>query len=97
MLRPWLATANRAGSSFETPFTMLRVDGVASVVNRWPTDFPVERPFDLAELEDWLQLGRKEQLTVALVVIERLDAHPVAGEQDLPASRVPDRKGEHAA
>ena len=28
--------------------------------------FPVERSFDLGELEDWLQLRRKEQLAVAL-------------------------------
>ena len=37
------------------------------------------------------------QLAVALGVVERLDAEPVAGQQQLAAARVPHREGEHAA
>src|SRR5437762_4132367 len=59
--------------------------------------FPVERALDVGHLQDWLQLRCEEQRAVALVVVERLDAQPIAREQDLPPPRVPDGEGEHAA
>src|SRR5207245_10010899 len=57
---------------------------------------PVESARDVGELEEGLELGRKEQSAPNLCVVERLDPDPVAGQEELPAALVPEREGEHA-
>src|SRR5262245_4913186 len=57
--------------------------------------FPIERSLDFSQLQDWLQLGGKQQLAVPLVVVERLDPQAIAGKQNPPPAGIPDREGEH--
>ena len=44
--------------------------------------FPVELARHATELQDRLELGGEQQLALALRVVERLDAQPVAREQN---------------
>jgi len=69
----------------------VRVDEVV------PHRLPVELTLDLVVLEDRLDLGGEDQPPPVAGVDERLDAEPVAREQDTPPAAVPDREGEHAA
>ena len=48
-------------------------------------------------LEQGLDLGPEDDPARHRGVVERLDAEPVAREQEPPRVRVPDREGEHAA
>ena len=45
--------------------------------------------------EDRLDLGAKDDSVRQLRVVERFDADAVPGEEQLPPTRIPDRKGEH--
>ena len=47
--------------------------------------------------EDRLDLRGEEQAVAGTRPVERLDAEPIAGEQQPPRRRVPDREREHAA
>ena len=42
-----------------------------------------------------LDLGTKVKTFAVAVIIERLDAEPIADEMQLTAAPIPDRKGEH--
>ena len=46
-------------------------------------------------LEDRLDLGAEEHALRQQRVVQRLDAEPIAGEEELAPARVPDREGEH--
>src|SRR5579871_2564936 len=43
-----------------------------------------------------LDLGREQQRTTDLGVVDRLDAKPIAGDRQSPLRVVPDREREHA-
>src|SRR5215468_2250900 len=58
---------------------------------------PVDPRLDQAEGEDGLELRGEHEAAADDRVVERLDAEPVAGNQDEAAPRVPYREGEHAA
>jgi hypothetical protein len=55
----------------------------------------VELPGRSGVLEDRLDLGAEEHAVWQDAVVQRLDAEPVADEQQRPPARVPDREGEH--
>src|SRR5215213_9949251 len=58
---------------------------------------PIKRWRDLAALQNWFDLRREDQAVVLCRVIKGLDAETVPAEQQLTASRIPDREREHAA
>src|SRR5919108_1851137 len=59
--------------------------------------FPVDRARNLAELQNRFQLGGERDSGSRLRVVHRLDAEPVAREEQLLPALVPDREAEHAA
>ena len=58
---------------------------------------PVQAPFHVGELQDCLQLRGEDQPAAGHGVVQGLDAHPVAREQQFPAAFVPQGHREHAA
>jgi len=57
---------------------------------------PVERSGDQRVAEQRLRLGREQEQPVAVPVVERLLAQPIAGEEEPARGVVPDGEGEHA-
>ena len=47
-------------------------------------------------LEDRLDLGTEDQAARQLCVVQRLDADPITGQEQLLPPSVPDRQGKHA-
>src|SRR5678816_3406002 len=61
-----------------------------------PERGPVQPPLDVGKRQERLQLGAEIEPSADLGVVERLDPEAVAGDQELPLLRIPQREGEHA-
>src|SRR5262249_22107859 len=50
---------------------------------------------DFDGLQDSLDLAREEETSIGFGIIERLDPQTIAGNEQLPLYRIPDREGEY--
>ena len=59
--------------------------------------FRIERARHAGHLKQRLDLGGEDEEVLVAVVVERLDAQPVASQEEPPLAPVPDGEGEHPA
>ena len=56
----------------------------------------IEHARNVGVLEQRSELGAEHEHSRAVVIVERLLAHPVSCQQELPPRPIPQRQGEHA-